>query len=128
MRGMTVRVTLVMLVLITALYLPTQRGGAQEAAKFDLEKAITGAKTPADHEAIASYYDKEATTAKAKAEEHRRLAEVYRTLAVSARGQLQPMENHCQQLAQIYESAAADNAALATAHRQMAQDAAQKKP
>jgi hypothetical protein len=34
---------------------------------------------------------------------------------------------HCQQLAQTYESAAADNAALAAAHRQMAQEAAQKK-
>jgi hypothetical protein len=127
MRGMTVRVTLVMLALVVVLYQPTQHGGAQEAAKFDLEKAITEAKTPADHEAIASYYDREAATAKAKAEEHRRLAETYRTLAVSGRGQLQPMGLHCQQLAEIYERAAADNAALATAHRQMAQEATQKK-
>jgi hypothetical protein len=116
-----------MVALVAVLYLPTQYSGAQEAAKFDLEKAITGAKTPADHEAIASYYDREAATAKAKAEEHRRLAETYRTLAVSGRGQLQPMGMHCQQLAEIYESAAADNAALAMAHRQMAQEATQKK-
>jgi len=55
MRGITVRATLVMVALIAALYLPTQRTGAQEPAKFDLAKAITGAKTPAEHEAIASY-------------------------------------------------------------------------
>jgi hypothetical protein len=101
--------------------------GAQPAEKFELEKAITGAKTSADHEAIASYYDREAATAKDKAAEHRKLAETYRTLAASGRAPLQPMGIHCQQLAQTYESAAADNAALATAHRQMAREAPQQK-
>jgi hypothetical protein len=128
MRGITVRATLVMLALIAALYLPTQRTGAQEPAKFDLAKAITGAKTPAEHEAIASYYDKEAAIAKDKAAEHRRLAQIYRDLSVSSRIQLPPMENHCRQLAQHYENLAADNAALAAAHRQMAREAPQQKP
>jgi hypothetical protein len=112
---------------VAALYLPTQRVGAQQTEKFDLEKAITGAKTPADHEAIVSYYEKESATAKDKATEHRKLAETYRTLAVSGRGIQFPMENHCRQLAQTYESVAADNATLAEAHRQMAREAAQKK-
>jgi hypothetical protein len=57
MRGIPVGVTLAILALVAALYLPTQRIDAQQAEKFDLEKAIAGAKTPADHEAIASYYD-----------------------------------------------------------------------
>jgi hypothetical protein len=127
MRGITVGVTLTIVALVLALYLPTQHVGAQPAEKFDLEKAITGAKTAADHEAIASYYDREAATAKDKAAEHRRLAQTYRTLAASGRAPLEPMGIHCQQLAQTYESAAADDAALATAHRQMAQEAAQKK-
>jgi len=117
-----------MLALIAALYLPTQRTGAQEPAKFDLAKAITGAKTPAEHEAIASYYDKEAATAKDKAAEHRRLAEIYRNRSVSPRGQGQPtMANHCQQMAESFESIAGENTALAKAHQQMAQEAAQKK-
>ena len=55
MRRITVDVTLAMLALVAILYMPTQHVGAQPAEKFDLEKAITGAKTPADHEAIASY-------------------------------------------------------------------------
>src|SRR5262245_20772260 len=67
MRSITVGITLAILVLGAALYLPTQHAGAQQPEKFDLEKAITSAKTPADHEAIAAYYDKESTTAKAKA-------------------------------------------------------------
>ena len=127
MRRTTVGVTLAMLALVAVFYLPTQRAGAQPAEKFDLEKAIAGAKTPADHEAIASYYDRAAATDKDKAAEHRRLAEIYRTLAASGRAPLQPMGMHCQQLAQLYESAAADNAALAAAHRQMAKEAAQQK-
>ena len=127
MRRTTVRVTLAMLALVVVLYLPTQRVGGQPAEKFDLEKAIAGAKTPADHQAIASYYDREAATMKDKAAEHRRLAENYRTLSVSPRGQVPTMENHCRQLAQTYESAAADNAALAAAHLQMAKEAAQQK-
>jgi hypothetical protein len=126
MRGITVGVTLAIVALVAGLCLPTQRVGAQQAEKFDLEKAIAGAKTPADHEAIASYYAKESATAKDKAAEHRKLAQTYRTLTMPGRVQF-PMENHCQQLAQTYESVAADNAALAEAHRQMAQEAAQKK-
>ena len=129
MRGSTVRVTLVMLALVVALHLPTQRGGAAAVEQFDIKQAVTGATTPADHEAIASYYDREAAAAKDQAAEHRRLAETYRRLAVTPRGQgFQPMGNHCQRLAQSYEGIASDNATLAEAHRQMAREAAQKKP
>ena len=55
MRGLTVRVTLAVLALVATLYLPTQRVGVAEAQTFNLEKAVTEAKTPADHEALASY-------------------------------------------------------------------------
>ena len=128
MQDLTVRVTLAIFALVAVLSLPPQRVGAAEAQTFNLEKAVSEAKTPADHEAIAAYYDKEAATAKDKAAEHRRLVETYRTLAATPRGQgFQSMGNHCQKLAQTYESAAADNTALAAAHRQMAQEAAQKK-
>jgi hypothetical protein len=114
-------VTLAVFALVAALSVSTPRVGVAEAQTFNLEKAVREAKTPAEHEAIAAYYDKEAATAKAKAAEHHRLAENYRTLAATPRGQgFQPMGNHCQQLAQNYESIAADNTALAAAHRQMA--------
>jgi hypothetical protein len=127
MRSLPVRVTLAMFALVAALSLPPQRVGVAEAQTFNLEKAVSEAKTPADHEAIASYYDKEAASTKDKAAEHRRLAENYRTQAATGRAPLQPMGLHCQQLAQTYESAAADYTALAAAHRQMAQEAGQKK-
>src|SRR2546426_10946055 len=118
MQGITVRLTLAMLALVAALLLPTPRAGVAEAQQFDLEKAVLGAKTPADHEAIASYYDREGTAAQAKATEHRKMEEAYRTLA--GKGHFK-MEDHCHQLVQHYESVAAANAALAEAHRQMAE-------
>ena len=124
MRGRTVRVTLAMLALVAALYLPTQRAGAAEPEKFDIEKAITGAKTPADHEAIASYYEREVAAAKAKAEEHRKMEAAYRNIA---RGKT-AMEGHCHRLVQDYDGVAAENAALAKEHQHMARKAAQKKP
>jgi hypothetical protein len=127
MRRITVGVTLGMVALVVALYVPTKHVGAQPAAKFDLEKAITEAKTAADHEAIASYYEREAATAKDKAAEHHRLAETYRSMAATGRAPLQPMGLHCEQLVRTYESEATENAALATAHRQMAREAVQKK-
>ena len=128
MRRLTVGVTMAIVALVAVFYLSTQLVGAQPAEKFNLEKAIAGAKTAADHEAIAAYYDREAAAAKDKATEHRKLVEAYHRLAATPRGQgFQSMGNHCQQLAKNYESVATENTALATAHRKMAQAAAQKK-
>jgi hypothetical protein len=73
-----------MLVLVAVLCLPPPRAGLAEAPQFDLEKAVTGARAPADHEAIASYYDRESATAQAKAAEHRKMEETYRNLAGKA--------------------------------------------
>ena len=122
MRGMIVRVTLAMLALLAVLHLPLQDAGAQE--KFDLGKAITAAKTPADHETIASYYDKERADAQAKAAEHYKLMKAYANLA--GKGHFQ-MEDHCQKLAQNYESIATEYTSFAGAHRQMAREAPQQK-
>ena len=60
------------LVLLAATALPTIRAGAQTAVTDDnLNESIASAKTAADHEAIAAYYDQEATSAEAKAALHR---------------------------------------------------------
>lgn len=124
MRGLTRRAMLMSLTLMAFLVLFGSYAGMADSAKFDIEKAIAGAKTPADHEAIASYYEKEGAMAQAKAEEHRRMGGAYRNLA--GKGQFQ-MEEHCHRLVQSYESVATATAALAMTHRQMAQEALPKK-
>jgi hypothetical protein len=123
MRRNIMWVTLALGMLMTALQLAPQHAGAEEATQFNLEKAITEAKTSAQHETIASYYDRAAATAQAQAEESRKMAEAYRNLA--GKGQFQ-IESHYQQLVQYYESLAADDAARAEAQRQMAQVVVQK--
>ena len=125
MRRRIIRVTLALSMLVTALHLAPQHIRAEEAAPFDLAKAIRDAKTPAAHEAIASYYDRAATAAYAKAAEYRNLALNQQHLAVTGRSQFLS-DGHYRKLEQYYKRLAADNASRAEAHRQLAQAVAHK--
>jgi hypothetical protein len=109
---------------VTTLHLAPPYAGAEEAAQ-GLEKAITEAKTPAQHETIASYYDRAAATAHAKAAEAHKLAATSRDLAMTGRSQFQ-IGGHYWQLAQYYESLAVDDTAHAQVYRQLAQAVAHK--
>jgi hypothetical protein len=116
-------VTLALCMLVTALYLAPQPARAAEAAPFDVAKALRDAKTPAEHEVIAAYYDQAATTAHAQAAESLKIAEAYRNIA--GKGQFR-IESRYRQQAQSSESLAADYTARAVAQRQLAQTLAQK--
>jgi hypothetical protein len=111
--------------LVTALHLAPPYAGAAEAAPFDLEQAMTEAKTPAQHATMASYYDRAAATAHAKAVEARTLAATYRDLAMTGRSSFQ-IGDHYRQLGPYYERLAVDYTARAAAHRQLAQAVAQQ--
>lgn len=84
-----------------------------------IDDMIAGAKTAADHEAIAARYDDEVASARAKSEMHQRMAVSYRN--IGGRGIAKAhMDEHCESLARIYEQAAKENVALAQGHREMA--------
>jgi len=110
------------LILLAAAALPTIRAGAQQAVVTDgnLEQMIRNAKTPADHEAIAAYYEQEAAETKKKADLHRRAAEGYRKMNIA-----KPvgMANMCDGIAAMWDKIAADNSKLAEAHQEMAKKA-----
>jgi len=108
------------LMLLMAVAVPSQF--ARGADDTDIEKMIATAKTPADHEAIATYYDKQAADAKAKAELHRKMGEDYKKEpgGVSSKTHF---HQHCESLAKSYASAAKDYSAMAAAHRGMAKKA-----
>src|SRR5262245_53899083 len=93
-------------------------GSAQDGKS--IEQMVTEAKTPADHEAIAAYYDKEAQDAHQKHAEHQKLAESY-DLTPKLKGGT--MSKHCTDAGKKYEGIAKDYEALAKAHRQMAKAA-----
>ena len=103
MRRKIIQVTLALSMLVTALHLAPQPVRAEEAEPFDLAKAIRDAKTPAEHEAIASYYDQAATAAYAKAAEYRNLALNQQHLAVTGRSQFLS-DGHYRQLEQFYNT------------------------
>src|SRR5262245_3512687 len=125
MRGNCMRMTLALGLLVTAFHLAPQPARAEEATTFNLEKAMTAARTPAQHEVMASYYDRAAATARVRAAEARTLAATYRDLAMAGRSAFQ-IGDHCRQLGPYYERLAVDYAARAAAHRQLAQAVAQK--
>ena len=81
---------------------------------------IQAAKTPADHEAIAVAYDKEAARFDAMAAEHVSMAKAYKAAASTQKGMGGPaMGMHCDQLVETYKKAAEENRQMAAAHRKM---------
>lgn len=86
-----------------------------------LEQMISEAKTPADHEAIAAYYDREAQEAHQKHEEHLKLKAEYAKIPGLASKTGLPA--HCESIAKKYEAIAKDDEALAKLHRDMAKAA-----
>ena len=95
---------------------------ARAGGKFDVEKKIAAAKTAADHEAIAAYFDKQAAAAKAKASMHEEMGASYKKVGGSLIEKLH-LDDHCDKIKASYEAIAKENSALAEAHRAMAKEA-----
>ena len=96
----------------------------------DLPKAIENAKTPADHEAIAAYFDEQAKGARATAEMHRKMGATYKKESSpppksggAAHLFHTQMGEHCDDLATKYEKVAKDYEAMAAEHRAQAKAA-----
>jgi hypothetical protein len=105
-------------VLLAATILPVMRAVAQQPTVTDdnLDQMISNAKTPADHEAIAQYYDREAAANEEKAKVHHATHHTYADFKIKP----PDMGPHCDELAKGYERAAAEDSKLAAAHRAMA--------
>ena len=93
-------------------------GSTQEGKS--IEQMIAGAKTPADHEAIAAYYEKEAQEAHKKHAEHQKMEEWYKkNPALNKSG----FSTHCDLIAANFDKTAKEYEALAKLHRDMAKQA-----
>jgi len=104
------------LILVATAGVATIKAVAQSPPVTDdnLAQSIQNAKTPADHEAIAAYYDEEAAEAEKKAALHRRSASNLKPVG---------MANMCNNLAGYWDNVAAQDKDLASAHRKMAKAA-----
>ena len=93
-------------------------GSTQEGKS--IEQMIAGAKTPADHEAIAAHYDKEAKDAHEKHTKHQKMEEFYqKNPAMNKAG----FSFHCDRIALDFQEAARNYENLAKLHREMAKPA-----
>jgi hypothetical protein len=93
-------------------------GLAQEGKS--IEQMMAEAKTPADHEAIAAYYDKEAQEAHKKHAEHQKMKEWYKNTPMMSKG---GFSTHCDSLISYDDKTAKEYEALAKLHREMAKSA-----
>lgn len=91
---------------------------AQSAA--DLERKVMAAKTPADHEAIAALYDKDAEAALKDAQKHRNLAKFYKSHPVGRGEGSHGLASHCENIAKNFEESAKALKDLANTHREAA--------
>jgi hypothetical protein len=109
------------LLVLAASAMPVIQASAQEevVTEDNLAQKIESAKTPADHEAIAVFYDKEAADAEAKSKFHHSLHKSYQSF------KMKPVDmwNHCDEIGKYYGGIAKQARQLATAHRAMAHEA-----
>lgn len=96
-------------------------GGVMAAEPVVTPAQIAAATTPADHEAIAAAFDKEAASLEAKAREHEQMAKTYSSTGTKKGMDSASMHAHCAKLARKYGEAAAESRELAKLHRAMAQ-------
>ena len=89
----------------------------------ELHQQIESASSASEHAALAVYYDREAATARASATEHRSRALRYPSISPPRGGG--SMRNHCNVIAQNFDTIAAEYLGLAADHRAMA---SQSKP
>lgn len=114
--------TVIALTIVAACAIAAPFAVAVDAAG-DITAMIANAKTAADHEAIAAYYDKEAATSKEKAALHRRMLEVIKKRGGGPDIAKWRMDQHCEDLVKGFDSAAKMYTEMAQAHREMAKDA-----
>jgi len=103
--------------LLAAFSLPTISAFAKH--EMGMPEMITAAKTPAEHEKLAAHYEREAKAARAKAEEHKKMADAYRKAGGPLIEKLH-FDQHCDALVKSYTSMADDLEALAKAEHEAA--------
>ena len=95
-------------------------------SKGEVKNLIANAKTKADHERIARYFDAEAAKYDSDAKEHGELAPLYEKNTPQNPTKFpgsQQTSQHCDSLSKSLQKAAEDARALAAHHREMAKEA-----
>ena len=105
--------------LLASFTLPTISAFAKH--HMGMPDMIAAAKTSADHEKLAGEYEQEAKTARAKAEEHKKMGDAYRKAGGPLIEKLH-FDQHCDALVKSYTSMAGELEALAKAEHEAAKE------
>ena len=125
-------ISILSLVLALAVATFTQVASAQppkpeHLSKHQLNTLISTAKTPAEHQRIAQYFQAKALDYLAQAKEHEAMVVAYKANpTLSNNKNLRNTVNHCEYFAQTFKDLAAKSQELAEMHEQMAKEADQK--
>ena len=111
---------------VPALVVPA---GAKDRSmsKSELRALILNAKTPADHERIAEYFDTQALRYEEEAKKHEEEATYYTSHVQPAIGKNQgfysrEMQDHCPKMAAKLKEAAQEARMMAAGHRELAKE------
>ena len=117
------RATLALTVFLAAVAVFGEPVRAQQVTEDNLAQKIETAKTAADHEAIAAFYQAKAAASTQEAKRHEAMLAAYKK---SGGKMYQAWENHCKSLVQSYTKEGKDYEMLAKEHEKMAKTAGQK--
>jgi hypothetical protein len=113
-------VLLTVVTVVAAVTIPTPSAATEHEG---MTQMVQAAKTAADHEALATQYDKRATEAKALAAEHRKMGDAYKGQPAAAGDKaagVSAMPQHCEKLAEGYDQQAQMYATMAATERELA--------
>jgi hypothetical protein len=111
-RGITPAIAIVVMLGMVAL-VSVPWGVAGEGRS--IAQKVREAKTPAEQQAIAAAFEKEAKAAQQKAKQHSQLKDAY-----AAKPDMQIMVSHCDELVKHYQEIAKDLEDMAKMHKQLA--------
>lgn len=104
-----------------------QQPKPEHLSRHQLETLIATAKTPAEHQRIAQYYEAKAQDYLAESKEHEQMLGAYdRNSSPSVRRHRPYTTYHCQYFVESYKKMASKSQELAQLHQQMAREAEQK--
>ncbi len=94
--------------------------GRINLSKSELKALLATAKTPAEHRAIAAYYEQQAKDLTAKSAEHQAMAEQFAKQPPTIESKQGIGASHCRRFAHIYSTEAKEAANRAAEHEAMA--------
>ena len=120
--------TLTLTLAVIAALVPSAGAKDKTMSKSELRTLIVNAKTPADHERIAQYFDAQAVKYEAEAKQHEEEATYYASHVQPANGKNQgfysrEMQDHCPKMAAKLKEAAQEARMMAAGHRELAKEA-----